>query len=479
MQTCDVLVIGSGFGGCLLAAALQQRGLSTIIVDRATHPRFAIGESSTPLADQTLQRMALDYDLPELIPLCRYATWKKSWPDITCGLKRGFTYLDHTSRDGRVGPDQLLVAASRTDARSDTHWLRSDVDHLFARVAAQRGAVLIGGATYRLQPAAGGWLATGSGPEDAFRVQSGFVVDASAAAAVVLNALGVADGTTQLKTCSSAAFGHFRGVKRNQELLSQFQVAAGAHPFRCDAAAVHHVLQNGWMWQLRFDDDTVSAGYMRRGSHALLPHDWQELLDRHPYFKAQFHNAELIRVAGLQCSGRVQRLRLQAAGTNWAALPSTVGFIDPLHSTGIAHTLFGVRRLAALLSNDEWSDVVADEYSRQTIGELRLIDELVEGCYAALPSFRLWSDWCMLYFAAVTSMEQDGMARPDFLRARDADFRAVLRAARSQLQQVINRDRSPVAVTEFEAWLRTRIAPWNRVGLLDSADGMYADTAAP
>lgn len=41
----DVAVLGAGFGGCLTALILKQIGLQTVLVDRGSHPRFAIGES--------------------------------------------------------------------------------------------------------------------------------------------------------------------------------------------------------------------------------------------------------------------------------------------------------------------------------------------------------------------------------------------------------------------------------------------------
>jgi FADH2 O2-dependent halogenase len=140
--------------------------------------------------------------------------------------------------------------------------------------------------------------------------------------------------------------------------------------------------------------------------------------------------------------------------------------------------LFGVRRIAEQLGNNSWSAAAATEYSRTTIDELLLIDELVEGCYAALPSFRLLSAWSMLYFAAVTSMEQNGIRRSDFLRAADTDFQHVLKDSRSQLQATIKAGSREADIEQFERWLKRRIEPWNHVGLFDSPDGMYASTAA-
>jgi tetracycline 7-halogenase / FADH2 O2-dependent halogenase len=32
------------------------------------------------------------------------------------------------------------------------------------------------------------------------------------------------------------------------------------HPYRCDEAAVHHIIDGGWMWQLQFRNGVTSAG---------------------------------------------------------------------------------------------------------------------------------------------------------------------------------------------------------------------------
>ncbi|MBK8268054.1 MAG: FAD-binding protein [Planctomycetes bacterium] len=85
----DVLVIGSGFGGSLAALMAHQRGRRVILMDRARHPRFAIGESSTPIANLLLERIAVEYDLPWLRPFARYGEWKRVCPNIPCGPKRG------------------------------------------------------------------------------------------------------------------------------------------------------------------------------------------------------------------------------------------------------------------------------------------------------------------------------------------------------------------------------------------------------
>ena len=57
-RSCEVAIVGSGFAGSLLARVLAVLGYDVVLLERGTHPRFAIGESTTPLANLSLERLA-------------------------------------------------------------------------------------------------------------------------------------------------------------------------------------------------------------------------------------------------------------------------------------------------------------------------------------------------------------------------------------------------------------------------------------
>jgi FADH2 O2-dependent halogenase len=65
----DIAIVGSGFAGSLVAMIARRLGHSVILLERGSHPRFAIGESSTPLANLLLEQLADRYDLPAIRPL--------------------------------------------------------------------------------------------------------------------------------------------------------------------------------------------------------------------------------------------------------------------------------------------------------------------------------------------------------------------------------------------------------------------------
>src|SRR5688500_8211395 len=91
----QIAVIGSGFAGSLTAMIAHRLGFSTVLIERDRHPRFAIGESSTPLANLLLEELADTYDLPFVRSLSKWGTWQEKFPHIGCGIKRGFTFYQH------------------------------------------------------------------------------------------------------------------------------------------------------------------------------------------------------------------------------------------------------------------------------------------------------------------------------------------------------------------------------------------------
>ena len=139
----DIAVVGSGFGGSLTAMIARRLGRPVILLERGKHPRFAIGESSTPLANLLLEELARRYDLSRLLPLAKWGSWQMTYPQIACGLKRGFTFYHHQFDKPFLNDserrDQLLVAASPRDGIADTHWYRADFDHFLVREAQALG----------------------------------------------------------------------------------------------------------------------------------------------------------------------------------------------------------------------------------------------------------------------------------------------------------------------------------------------------
>lgn len=444
----DLAVVGSGFAGSLLALLARRQGLSVLLLERGSHPRFAIGESTSPLTNLLLEEIAREYDLPELLPLTAYGLWKRTYPQIGVGLKRGFSFYAHAAGEP-FHPDpercnQLLVAASPNNEVADTHWYRADFDAFLVELAQQYGVEYQDHASLERVS----WEAGDAelkvqrvGQEADYRAQ--FVVDASGPAGALRRFLPLERGPLEHAPGTRALYSHFNHVPLFAEIVG---TGGETPPYPPDDAALHHVFPGGWMWVLRFDNGITSAGFAAEGwladelglpasggvEQLALEAVWERFLQRYPSIGAHLRGAE--RVEPWYHAPRLAFRTGPAAGEGWALLPSTAAFVDPLFSTGFPLALLGVRRLAALLKPE--IDRAAQEsglreYAAVTHREAATAARLVGGCYAAFPNFPVFAALTMIYFAAASFSE---MARrlerphlaPEFLLGGRTDFRSLL-----------------------------------------------------
>jgi len=451
----DLAVVGSGFGGSILAMVARRLGLRVALIERGRHPRFAIGESSSPLAGILIEQLAGRYDLPRLKPLAAFGPWQRAYPEVVCGLKRGFTYFEHeTGRRFVAAPDrsnQLLVAASPNDELSDTHWLRADVDAFLVREAIAAGVEYADEVELdTLEWSAGGEPVLGGRRHSApVRIAARGVVDATGPRGFLSRVLGIETQPFDGYPATQALFSHFTDVARCDEMPDY--VGAGARggnpPYPVDDAALHHVFDGGWMWVLRFGNGVTSAGVAVEDAlaHELRLADgepaWHRLLDRFPTVRAQFAHARPTRQFD-----RIPRLSYRAAsaaGPRWAMLPSAAAFVDPLFSTGFPLTLLGIERLAALLESRAFFEDSRgcgpsgphqlEAYNATTLAEADHTARFVAGCYAGFARFDLFVQYSMFYFAAASYAEMARRVAPErasagFLRAGDPRFASALQS---------------------------------------------------
>src|SRR5512147_745049 len=214
-ERCEIAIIGSGFAGSLMARVLAVQGHDVVLLERGTHPRFAIGESTTPLANLSLERLARRYGLGDCYQLAAHGRWLASFPGLRRGLKRGFTFYRHHPGEPfanrGLDSERLLVAASPDDAVSDTHWVRADVDNHFVCQAIGAGVDYRDRTELtaaRFDPS--GVTLTGTRDGAAFSLDASFVIDASGPAGFLARQLGIPSGLEHTETRSGLVFSHFR-----------------------------------------------------------------------------------------------------------------------------------------------------------------------------------------------------------------------------------------------------------------------------
>ncbi len=477
----DVAIVGSGFAGTMLALVLRQRGMRVALLDRARHPRFAIGESSTPLAGLLIEEIADRYDLPQLRPFSKWGTWQAAYPLVACGLKRGFSFFRHDPgrpfADDATHARQLLVAASPNDAIADTHWYRPDFDHWLVQEAEAGGVSYVDAATLDVPTFDQGHPVVEGTREGArFRVAANFLVDASGPRGFLWSRLNLGDAPSEWLPPTQALYSHFEGVQRWDSLIP----SDSTPPYPVDDAAVHHVLPGAWIWVLRFNNGLTSAGVaatdriahrygLQEGEGA-----WTRLLADYPSVQAQFASSSATRP--FVHTPRVAHRTTVVAGRDWALLPSAAGVIDPLLSTGFPLTLLGIGRLARVLEETQPGparQAALARYAHDTVEELRVTERLVAALYATMEDFALFKRLTALYFAAASYAETvRRLGQPErargFLLQADPVFGPALRDIADRVGTLTKGDARASARQGLLDDIASAIAPFDVAGLGDT-----------
>jgi Tryptophan halogenase. len=478
-QHFDIIVVGSGFSGSLMAMIAHQLGFSTALLERGRHPRFVIGESSTPLANLLLEQIADEFNLPFVRPLSKWGTWQKQTPHIPCGLKRGFTFYHHTlSKSFEPDPGrarQLMVGASPYEEVADTHWYRPDFDLYLVQQAQALGVTYLDeiNLTGAVEESNAMRL-TGERRSESLEFSADFVIDASGPRSFLHRALALPEKSPVGMPPTQALFSHFTGVA---ELPACFHVDGQPSLYPPELAAVHHLFEGGWIWVLKFNNGITSAGIAATDSLAqqLEFHAgesaWNRILNLLPSLAQVFQSAKA--VVPFIHQPRVAFQSAVVAGRRWTLLPSAAGVIDPLLSTGFPLTLLGVVRLArALRSFDhptEWSMALRD-YARSTTFELEATARLVGALYSCMNRFELFKKLSLLYFAAASFSESARRLGKEhladsFLLCRDPVFSAQLR----EFCEMAHHSLSASETVELGRRIGEAIEPFDVAGLNDAA----------
>ena len=492
-QKFDVAIVGSGAAGSMLAGILAGHGARVALIDRRSHPRFSIGESSTPLADALLRMLGRKHRWQRLQDWATWGGWRRSNPDAIVGKKRGFTYIRDSASDDSMASlhrQRCLVTASTHDEVSDTHWHRATSDRILHDDAIARGAINFSGTEIldlSIEPEIRLRLRR---PTRAWTLRVGTLIDASGNG-WVHRAIGAVDWTQRMKTHTGCRYAHLLDVDRSPD-----ELRGRNDPFDLDDAAVHHWFgPTGWAWVLRFDSGLASVGWVQpgglaggssrdsfasRGRFAKIlrgaRRDHHESGSEIGSCSSPGHRADDPRT--WRTMRRIQRWGPAVVAPRVWLLPTAAATIDPLHSTGLAHAMAGVDRLAQAFLSSEGDEAT---YASLVHDEVAWVDRLVSLAYENIDDFERFVDACQLFLVAAIRSEHamDGGRHdaadvlPDggLFGVRDVEFRIAMETAIARLS-----DRR-VAVRQRRSQICDVLRPFNVAGLFESSDGVYRRSA--
>lgn len=395
----DVVILGTGIAGTVLATILARHGVKLLMIDSGTHPRFAIGESTVPHTTLLLEFLAARFSVPELYHI--------SSPELvrqhvgsSCGIKESFGYVYHREGRKQAAEEALLFGVSKYLRHYELHYFRQDIDAFLFHTAIQYGADAR--QNFKVTDVAfdeeGAWLTGATGE----RFRTRYVVDATGYRSVLAGKFNLRETPCRLRHQSRSLFTHMVGVKPYDECVEP----PGAHRMVApwSRSTLHHMFDGGWLWVIPFNNEkhstnplcSVGLSYDLRRHPQRGPDpqaEFDAFLSRFPEIKRQFEHARPVRP--WTSTDRIQYSSTTSVGDRYCLTSHAEGFVDPYFSRGMVNTMevthaLALRLLAAVKDGDFSARrfEFVDQLQRNM---LDYNDRLVHGIYNSFCHFGLWN----------------------------------------------------------------------------------------
>ena len=305
-RTCDVLVIGGGPAGSTVSSLLAEQGHKVVLLEKAHHPRFHIGESLLPANLPLFEKMGVAEEIRAIgmfKPGAEFVSPHHNWTQTFHFSDAWDKSMPHAYQVKRAEFDEILIRhAARKGAEVHEGTKVTAVDFLPE-----------GGASVRAR--------SDDGQEQQW--QARFVVDASGRDTFLANRFKTKQRNPRHN--SSAVYGHFNGARRND---GQDQGNITIFWF-----------EHGWFWFIPLNGETTSVGMVTwpyhmktRGQRSVQ----QFLMDNiaiSPDLTERLKNASLVNK--VEATGNFSYVSRSNHGTNYLLLGDAYTFIDPVFSSGV------------------------------------------------------------------------------------------------------------------------------------------------
>ncbi|MGJ7489454.1 NAD(P)/FAD-dependent oxidoreductase [Variovorax sp. ZT4R33] len=302
---CDVLIIGGGPAGATAAALLARQGRQVVMLEKAHHPRFHIGESLLPANVALFDKLGVREQI-ERIGMPKWGVEFVS-PDH-----------DHVAR---------LEFAEAWDKSMPYAWQvrRSEMDEILFRNAAAQGATTIEGARVRdVQFDVDGATVQATLDDGAARTwRARFVIDASGRDTFLGNKFKAKQKNPRHN--SAALFGHFANALRGEGKL--------------EGNITIFWFQHGWFWYIPLADGSTSVGsvcwphYLKSRTKPLNEF-FADTIAMCPELVERLKGATLVDDA-VYATGNYAYTSTHCSGERYLMLGDAFTFVDPVFSSGV------------------------------------------------------------------------------------------------------------------------------------------------
>lgn len=311
----DVVVVGGGPAGSTAAALLAERGHRIVLLEKAHHPRFHIGESLLPANLPLFERLGIAREVHAI----GMQKWGVEFYSPVHDRTQSYRFADSWKKDM---PHAYEVR-------------RSELDEILIRRAGALGARVIEGCRAREVEFLGDagvrvHAQHEGGAEETWRAR--FVVDASGRDTLLGARLGLKQRNPRHN--SASIYAHFRGAWRHED------------PRRAGDISIFW-FEHGWFWYIPLADGITSVGvvawpyYMRRRTKPVREY-FLETIAQSPPLAARLAGAEL--ASEVEATGNYSYQCARPCGEGYLLAGDAYAFIDPVFSSGV---LFAMQAGAA------------------------------------------------------------------------------------------------------------------------------------
>jgi flavin-dependent dehydrogenase len=334
---CEVLVMGGGPAGSTAATLLTRMGRKVILLEKAHHPRFHIGESLLPMNLPLFERLGV------LDKVAAMGVFKPG-ADFEADNERGYNTFAFRRAIGNSPPHAYQVWRQDFDKMLFDHARATGAD-------AREGHEVV---TVEQVDSRRSNVEVRTDDGQCYRISAQYVVDATGRDTFLSSKkrLRRKNGEHQ----SAAIFGHFRGAEcRPGEDAGNISI---------------YRFEHGWMWMIPLPDGVMSIGAVCRPAYLKQRKGKSvdfllETLQQNADLGRRIERAKLIGEE-VRVTGNYSYDSAQMGGPGWVMIGDAFAFLDPVFSSGVYLAMSGA----------EQAVTVVDTALREPQREARLLRKL-------------------------------------------------------------------------------------------------------
>jgi flavin-dependent dehydrogenase len=316
---CEVLVMGGGPAGSTAATLLSRLGRKVILLEKAHHPRFHIGESLLPMNLPLFERIGV---LEKVESLGVF----KPGADFEADNERGYNTFAFRRAIGNSPPHAYQVWRQDFDKMLFDHARATGADAREGHevVAVEQVDSRRSNVEVRTEDGRG------------YRITAEYVVDATGRDTFLSSKKRLRRKNAEHQ--SAAIFGHFRGAE-----CRPGEDAGNISIYRFD---------HGWMWMIPLPDGVMSIGAVCRPAYlkqrkGKTVEFFLETLRQNEGVRRRIGRAELM--GEVRVTGNYSYDSAQMGGAGWVMIGDAFAFLDPVFSSGVYLAMSGAEQAVTVI----------------------------------------------------------------------------------------------------------------------------------